>query len=174
MNSKLFTPKLIFIAVLILSAALLRLIPHWPNFTPVAAIALFGGAYITRKAFAFILPFAALLISDLFLGFHSYMFAVYISFALTVGLGILLSKNLTVLKVVGGALASAILFYILTNFAVWMITPQYTKDFAGLITCYAAAIPFFYNGILGDLFYTTVLFGAFYMASLRFPALAKA
>lgn len=174
MNSKVLTPRFIFIAVLILVASMMRLIPHLPNFTPVAAIALFGGAYFTKKAYAFILPFAVLLLSDMILGFHSYMFAVYISFALTVGLGILMSKKVNIATVLGGAIGSAILFFIVTNFAVWVMTPQYTKDFAGLVNCYTMAVPFFNNGILGDLFYTTVLFGSFYLARLRFPILAKA
>jgi len=173
MNSKFLTPRLIFIAVLILAAAFLRLIPHLPNFTPVAAIALFGGAYISKKVYAFILPFAVLLLSDLVLGFHNYMFAVYLCFAITVGIGILMSNKVKVITVLGGAIASAIIFFIITNFAVWASTPFYTKDFAGLIKCYTLALPFFNNGILGDLFYSTVLFGSFYLASLRFPALSK-
>lgn len=174
MNSKIFTPRFIFISTLIIAAAFLRLIPHMPNFTPVAAIALFGGAFMTRKAFAFVIPFAALLLSDIFLGFHNYMLAVYVSFALTVGLGILLSKKVNVLTVLGGAVASAVLFFIITNFAVWMLTPQYTKDFAGLISCYTMALPFFNNGIMGDVFYSAVLFGAYGLFKMRFPALAKA
>jgi len=173
MKSKIFTPGFILIAVLIFVAAFMRLIPHVPNFTPVAAIALFGGAYLSRKSFAFIVPFAALLLSDLFLGFHNYMFAVYFSFALTVVLGLLISKKLNVFTVLGGAIGSAVLFFIITNFAVWMLTPQYTKDFSGLLNCYTMALPFFNNGIVGDLFYSSILFGTFYFARIRFPQLAK-
>lgn len=174
MKSKIFTPQFIFISVLIVAAAFLRLIPHMPNFTPVAAIALFGGAYFSRKAFAFIVPFAALLLSDIFLGFHNYMLAVYVSFALTVGLGILMSKKVNVATILGGAIGSAVLFFLITNFAVWVLTPQYTKDFAGLVSCYTMALPFFNNGILGDIFYSGVLFGSFYLVKMRFPALARA
>ena len=174
MNTKIFSPRFIFIAVLILAAAFLRLLPHIPNFTPIAAIALFAGANVSKKIYAFILPFAALLLSDLVLGFHNYMFAVYFSFAITVGLGILISKNVKIVTVLGGAIASAVLFFIITNFAVWAMTPFYTKDFAGLINCYTLALPFFNNGMLGDLFYSSVLFGSFYFASVKFPVLAKA
>ena len=173
MNSKVFTPRFLVVTLLILGAALMRLIPHLPNFTPVAAIALFGGAYMGRKLYAFLVPFAVLFISDLVLGFHNYMFAVYLSFAITVAIGILISKKTNVLSVIAGAVSSAVIFFILTNFAVWVLTPQYSKDFAGLINCYTMALPFFNNGLLGDLFYTTVLFGSFYFARLRFPSLAK-
>lgn len=173
MNSKVITSRFVVVTLLILGAAFMRLVPHLPNFTPVAAIALFGGAYMSRKLYAFLIPFAALFISDIFLGFHNYMFAVYLSFAITVGMGILISKKVNIVTVLGGAVASALLFFVITNFAVWMFTPQYTKDFAGLISCYTMALPFFNNGILGDLFYSSALFGAYYLVSLRFPALSK-
>jgi len=78
MDKKFFTPRMILVFTAIIAAVVMRLMPHWPNFTPVAAIALFGGAYINRKYLAFLLPVAAMLISDLFLGFHSAMIAVYI------------------------------------------------------------------------------------------------
>jgi len=173
MNSKIFTPRLLIIAAIIFVAALFRLFTNIPNFTPIAAIALFGGAYITRKSYAFLVPFIALFVTDLIIGFHGFMLAVYFSFALTVGIGILISKNVKVLTVIGGAVASAVLFFIITNFAVWASTPYYTKDIAGLLQCYTLAIPFFHNSLIGDLLYSGVLFGAFYFARLRFPVLAK-
>lgn len=173
MTSKIFTPRFIFIAVLIFVAAAFRLFTNVPNFTPIAAIALFAGAYASKKSYAFLLPFAALFLTDLIIGFHSLMLAVYLSFALTVGIGILIRKNVKILTVIGGAISSAVLFFIVTNFAVWVTTPYYTKDIAGLIHCYTMAIPFFHNAILGDLFYSGVLFSAFYFARLRFPVLAK-
>ncbi|MDD3878339.1 MAG: hypothetical protein PHT69_17095 [Bacteroidales bacterium] len=173
MDKKFFTNRFFFIAALIAVAVLFRLFTFVPNFTPIAAIALFGGAFMERKSFAFLLPFSALLISDLFLGFHNYMPAVYLSFALVVGLGILMRNNVKVYTVLGGAVAAAILFYLITNFAVWAGTPYYTKDLTGLLQCYTLAIPFFFNSLLGDIFYSSVLFGAFYFAQVRFPSAVR-
>ncbi len=172
MSSKILTPRFLLIAALIIVAASFRLFTNIPNFTPIAAIALFGGAYLSKKPYAFLLPFTALFITDLIIGFHSLMFAVYLSFALTVGIGILMRKNIRVLTVLGGAVSSALIFFLITNFAVWLTTPYYTKDLTGLMHCYTMAIPFFHNGLLGDLMYSSVLFGSFYFARLKFPSLA--
>lgn len=184
MNSKIFTPRFLFVAFMILAAAAMRLIPHWPNFTPVAAIALFGGAYMTRKAFAFIIPFAAMLLSDLIIGFHGYMIAVYFSFAIAVTIGVLIRNNIKFVTVIGASLTSSVLFFLITNFAVWLGSPFYPQSVAGLMECYAAGLPFFNdsslgisffsNEILGGLFYNGLFFGAFALARYRFPALVKA
>lgn len=181
MENKTFTPKFYVIITMIATAAALRLIPHWPNFTPVAAMALFGGAYINKKYLAFILPFAAMLLSDLVLGFHSTMIAVYIAFAVTVGIGIFVGRKPRVANVAIASVTSTILFFLITNFASWLANPVYTKDLPGLMTSYVAGlvflndgngISFFLNSLLGDMFYTASLFGVFYLVRLRFPVLA--
>ena len=172
---KILTPRLIFVISVVFVAAFSRLLPHLPNITPVAAIALFGGTYINRKYLALLLPLAALFISDLFLGFYPEMYAVYISFIITVGIGMLLSKKTSVLSTVAASVASSIIFFILTNFAVWMsVRFAYPHTIAGLGLCYEAALPFFRNELFGTLAYNTVFFGAFYYAQNRFPVLAKA
>jgi hypothetical protein len=174
MNRSIFTPKFFLVSGIIILAVLLRLIPHWPNFTPLAAMALFAGTYMKRKELAFALPFAALLISDIFIGFHQTMFAVYAGFAIIVAVGFLLRRNVKVHTVVMASLGASVLFYLITNFAVWASgTVGYPMNGAGLIQSYVAAIPFFRNALLGDLFYNTVFFGSFYFASLRFPVLAR-
>ena len=158
----------------VLIAAIFRIIPHPPNFTPIAAMALFGGAYFADKRLAFIVPLAAMLLSDLIIGFHTGMPVVYFSFALMVLIGMRMSKNINPKSVAIGALSASILFFLVTNFAVWMMsTTLYSKDFSGLTACYVAAIPFFHNTLLGDLLFTSVLFGGFYLAKQRFPILAK-
>jgi hypothetical protein len=181
MTSKLFTPRFLTIAGIIIAAAAMRLIPHWPNFTPIAAMALFGGVYMSKRYLAFILPLAAMLISDLFLGFHTTMIAVYVAFSITVGLGILISRNPRFFNVAGAAFGSTILFFLITNFASWIGSPMYPQTFAGLMQSYAAGlmflndgngISFFINSLLGDFFYTLVFFGVFYLARLKFPVLA--
>lgn len=184
MNRNLLSPRFIFVISVIIAGAFMRLIPHWPNLTPIAAMALFGGAYMSRKYLAFIIPMAAMLVSDLFLGFHSSMIAVYIGFAITVSLGIMISKNVKVVSVLGASLLSTVIFFLLTNFAAWLGNPLYPQSFTGLLESYTAGlmffndgsygISFFLNSVLGDLMYNTIFFGAFYLAKVKFPLLAKA
>ena len=148
----------------VLLGVTLRLIPDRPmNFTPIAAMALFGGAMFTNKKLGIIIPLAALFISDLFFGFHSTMWAVYGSFIAIGLIGIKLSGNASTKNIVLGSLAGSGLFFIVTNFAVWL-TGFYPMNVAGLMECYTMAIPFFRNTILGDLFFNGVLFGAFAVA----------
>ena len=166
-------PGLIALAVVVLIAAIFRIIPHPPNFTPIAAMALFGGAYFSDKRLAFIVPLVAMLVSDLFIGFHSGMPAIYFSFVLMVFIGIRISKSIGPKSIIIGSLSASILFFVITNFTVWMMGTMYSKDFAGLVTCYVAAIPFFQNTLVGDLVFTSSLFGGFYFIRQRFPALAR-
>ncbi len=114
-----------------------------------------------------------MLISDCIIGFHNYLIAVYIGFAIAVGIGMILRKKTNLWTVAGASLGSSLIFFLITNFAVWLGSPFYSQDIAGLLTCYTAGIPFFNNGVLGDLFYNTVFFGGFYLAQHRFPILAK-
>lgn len=146
----------------ILIAAGLRLIPHAPNFTPLAAMALFGGFYFSKRI-AFVLPLAAMFISDLFIGFYEpkLMMVVYGSFVLCVALGFWLKSHKNWYTIGAGAVLSSVLFFITTNLAVWAFAPWYAKTLSGMIQCFVLAIPFFKNTLLGDLFYTGVFFGAY-------------
>jgi len=174
MNKTSVTPRFLVIVTVIFTAAFMRLIPHWPNFTPIAGIALFGGTYIGRKHLAFIIPLAAMLLSDIFLGLHQTMLAVYISFALIVGIGFLLRKRVSAFTVLSASIISSLLFFLVTNFAAWQSGMMpYPMNFNGLIECYAAGLPFLNNGILGDLFYNTVFFGGFYFITQKYPQLAR-
>jgi hypothetical protein len=158
---------------MILAASFTRLIPHPPNFTAIGAIALFGGAYFSDKKFAFIVPMAAMLLSDMIIGFHNGMLSVYLSFAIIVGIGILLSRNIKFKNVVAASLLSSVIFFVLTNFQMWVQSPLYAKNLSGLIACYVAAIPFFHHTVLGDLIFVGILFGLFAVIQSKFPALAK-
>jgi len=150
----------LFAAGLILAAALSRLLPHPPNFTPIAAIALSAGVYLDRR-YAFFLPLAAMLISDYFIGFHDGMVWVYGCF-LAIGLiGLWLRSHKKPLLIAGASLTSSVLFFIVTNFGVWLTGTMYPKTFEGLIACYVAAVPFFQNTVAGDLAYTAAIFGLF-------------
>lgn len=166
-------PRFIVLVCMILAAAATRLIPHPPNMASITAVALFGGAYLSDRRLAFLVPLAALFLSDLVLGLYSHMEIVYGSFALVVCLGLLLRRKRTPLRIAGAALASSILFFVITNFGVWAFGSLYPKTMAGLVTCYVAAIPFFQNTLAGDALYTTVLFGGFALAERWLPALRE-
>ena len=166
-------PRLIVLVLMILAAAASRLIPHPPNVASITAVALFGGAYLTNKRLALIVPLAALLLSDLILGFYSHMEIVYGSFLLVVCLGFWLQRNRSVLRIGGAALASSVTFFIVTNFGVWAFESLYPKTAAGLLACYVAAIPFFQNTLVGDALYAAVLFGGFALAEKLFPILRE-
>jgi len=160
--------------VFISAAAASRLLPHPPNFTPIAAIALFGGASFYDRRVAFLVPLAAMLLSDLVIGFHRLMPLVYGSFALTVLLGFWLRRRRTPQTVLGVALASSAVFFAITNFGVWAMGSLYPHTLEGLIAAYVAAIPFFRNTVLGDLCYASVLFGGFALLERPFPVLREA
>lgn len=163
--------RLATLVTIILAASVARLIPHPWNFAPITAIALFGGAYFSNRGLAFLVPMAAMFLSDLFLGFHTQLIAVYASFALIVCIGLWLQNHRTLSRTAGAALASSVLFFVVTNFGVWALDSLYPKTGAGLVTCYTLAIPFFQNALLGDLFYTAVLFGTFAVIEKLVPQL---
>lgn len=157
------SPKFYIVISMIFAGAMMRLIPHWPNFTPIAAIALFGGTFLKRKDLAFLVPVVAMLLSDLIIGFHTTMLPVYLSFMAIVGIGLVLKHRLTVLNTFSASLLASVVFYLVTNFASWTSGMMpYPMNVAGLLQCYIAGLPFLFNGVMGDLFYTSVLFGALY------------
>jgi hypothetical protein len=159
---------------LILMAAATRLVPHPDNFTPIGAIGLFSAAYFSKRWMAIAIPFISLFLSDLFL--NNVLYAqyfdgftlitswwIYAAFALTIGLGWLAlhGRAFSPGKTALVSLATSIIFFLVTNFGHWADYNMYPKTFAGLMTCYAAGLPFLKNAILGDLFFCTVLFGIY-------------
>lgn len=177
MNNSKMTNFLIA-SVLILFAAFSRLIPHPMNFAPVAAIALFAAVYMDKK-YAFILPIAAMLLSDIFIGFYAGIEWVYGAFALVALIGIWLKKRVENRNgaakagfIFGTTLVSSIVFFLVTNFGVWLSGMFYEMNFQGLIGCYTMAIPFFRNSLGGDLFYVTAMFGVYELAA-RFAGTAS-
>lgn len=148
---------------LIFLAVILRFLPHWPNFAPITALALFGGTYLKNKKLVVILPLAAMLVSDYFIGFYSWpiMASVYLSFALSGGLGLWLKGRKNLANVIGVTLLASVQFYLITNFAVWAFGTMYPHDPSGLLASYLNALPFFRNTLLGDFFYVSLMFGAY-------------
>lgn len=143
--------------LIIVLAAVARLLPHPPNFTPIGGLALFSGSKLSSR-FGFLIPLSAMFLSDLFLGFHSTIIYVYISFLIIFFVGRLIKKvNPTGLFF--AILGSSFLFFLITNFGVWLATDMYIKNLNGLLNCYINGLPFFRNTLVGDLIYG---FGFFY------------
>jgi len=164
-NSTIKIDKNIIIISLVLFAIALRLVPHPPNFSPVGAVGLFAGCYLSHKRF-WLIPLAALFVSDFFLGFYNVvsMTIVYISFFISAIIGkYFLSVKRTNLKITCAALLSATQFFVFTNFGVWLSGTIYQFNLAGLIECYVMAIPFYGNTLIGELFYVAVLFSSYYL-----------
>ena len=181
-------PSLWSIALLVIGAAATRLAPHWWNLTAVGAVCLFGGAYFQKKWLAFVVPLAALAVSDVFLQIFVYPqfgpnYFKYVCFAMTVPLGFLLRGRMR-LQPVGAEAKSAffqlmhivlqkllpagataviatVLFFLLSNFEVWVSGHgnRYPLTPTGLLACYVAAIPFSLNMLKGNLLYSGLLFG---------------
>jgi hypothetical protein len=150
---------MITIFTLVLIAGFSRLIPHPWNFTAVGAMALFSGARMPNKWMAFVAPLLSLLWTDAVIGFHSTAIYVYAAVALITIIGFFSQNNYT--KVAIGTLLGSVLFFLITNFGVWAAQDLYPMTLKGLSRCYAMAIPFFGNQILGDAIYTAALFGVY-------------
>jgi hypothetical protein len=168
--------------LMILAAAGTRLLPHPPNVTSITALALFGGAHFADRRLAYALPLLALLLSDLVLGvywswspmaYEPHMWLQYLCFALVVTLGLGLRQRPGVVRTVGTMLAGSTLFFVVSNFGVWVFQPLYPHTAAGLVACYVAAIPFFGNSLAGDAFYTLLMFGGFHLLETRFASLRE-
>jgi hypothetical protein len=155
----------------ILVAAVLRLVPHPPNFTPIGAMALFSGAYLGRRTIAFAAPLCAMVLSDSVIGFYSGFWITYLAVALIVIVGWLAVSRVSVMRVGAAAIASSALFFLVSNLGTWATSGMYPHTLAGLSACYVAAIPFFQNTVAGDLFYAALLFGGFRLAELKMPQL---
>lgn len=155
------------LAAMIVAAALTRLLPHPMNVTPIGAMALFGGACFLDRRLAYLMPLAAMLLSDLVLGYTRYHALdmahtqpiVYACILASAAIGQIIRDRRSVWQVGGATLAGAVLFYLVTNFAVWAEGQWYPMTAAGLADCYWQAIPYFRNSLAGDLGYSAILFG---------------
>lgn len=178
------------IALMILLAALSRVIPHPYNFTPMVAIALFGGSMLNKKWQAYLIPLAAYLISDVVIsliggiGFYGVtQLFVYGAMILVTALGTTMGKP-KALKIFGYAIAGSAIFWIISNFGVWVAnyvsigSPLHETGLTLGMT-YLRALPFyntysnelFFGTFGGDLFYTVLLFGMFALVQKGVPAL---
>ena len=173
------------LSIIILLAALTRIIPHPPNFSPIAAIGLFGAAHFAKKWQAFFIPLIGIWVSDLVINnyvysssssnivwFYSGFYWQYISYILIIFAGLFIfNRGISLTKTVGGMISSSGIFFLVSNFGVWAGGTMYPKNFGGLITCYAAGIPFIHNTIISDVLFTTVLFGTYYLLQVEYSSL---
>ncbi|MCC5921191.1 MAG: hypothetical protein LAT68_09330 [Cyclobacteriaceae bacterium] len=182
-NSK-QTIRTTVLIILILLAAISRLIPHPANFAPIGALGLFGAAYFKQKHLAIIIPLISLFISDVIINNTVYaayfdgfklMYAgwywTYGALVLCTLIGFISLKKVKVTNVLFSAVVTAVVFFVVSNFGVWMGGSLYPKNAAGLLACYVAAIPFLKGTLLGNLFYSTVLFGGFELMKAKWPVL---
>lgn len=167
------TPRFWVLTLMVFIAAFIRLLPHPPNVAPIAAMALFGGAYFNKKSMAFLVPLAAMILTDAIIGFYSFVWMVYLSFALIVVIGIFMLKKISVKNLILASVSASVSFFTITNFGVWALGTLYPKTPAGLLECYTAAIPFFQYSLIGDLFFVGVMFGVYELVKAKVPALVK-
>ena len=163
---------------MIVSGAFSRLVPHPFNFSPIAALALFGSAHFKHRWQALLIPLAAIWISDILINrliynnltlFYTGFYWQYSAYILIILLGFLIYKrNINPYNVLGGALSSGLIFFLISNFGVWVIGSFYPATWAGLLACYTAGLPFYQGTLTGDLFYTVILFGGYYLLQNSF------
>ncbi|MDR2120110.1 MAG: hypothetical protein LBP64_04455 [Tannerella sp.] len=186
MENKKLNLRFGIVCAIIVLAAGSRFLPHPPNFSPVGSIALFGAAYYGRRFWSYLIPLAAMFLSDLvmnnvvyrsllgegeFVWFYGGAGFTYGAIALIVLMGAFTLRKVRIPNLVVSALGASAVFYLVSNFGVWLSGGMYPHTFAGLTACYVAGLPFLQNAVAGDLLYTAALFGAFELIQYRFPAL---
>ena len=173
------------LSIIILLAAFTRIMPHPPNFSPMAAIGLFGAAHFAKKWQAFFIPLLGIWLSDLVINnfiyissdknivwFYNGFYWQYISYIIIIFIGLFIfNKGVSLSKTFGGIVASSGIFFLVSNFGVWAGSGMYPKNIAGLISCYIAGIPFMNNTIISDFLFTTVLFGSYYLLQSEYSSL---
>jgi len=168
------TPRFLVLSLLILAAATTRalplLVPHVWNFTAVGALAIFAGAQFSDKRLAFIMPLAAMAISDVFIG-NGFSAVVYVGFVAMVACGLIISKRQSAGNIFAGSVLGALVFFLLTNFAFFYPSSLYPHNAAGILASYVAGLPFFNNMLASNLIYGAILFGSFSVLSKKYPVL---
>jgi hypothetical protein len=154
-------------------AAILRIVPHPWNFAPIGAMALFSGAMIRDKRLALFFPLLTLIAGDVFIGFHKLIPLVYSSTLVSVVLGFLLRDHKTFGRIAGVTLFGAIQFFLVSNFGVWLLLGTFPRTTMGLVACYIAGAPLFWNTLASDVLFVTLLFGGCALAERIFPALRQ-
>lgn len=153
--------ELIFIGGLVMFIAVMRFLPHPWNITPIGALALFSGAYISRNI-ALLIPICALILGDMAGGFYApvVMLFVYAGFAASTLIGkFMLFRKLSVHRLGFAVISSAVMFYLLSNFGMWLHAYPTTVD--GIVLCYLNGLPYLAKSLAGDAVYSILLFGGY-------------
>jgi len=180
-------PKFIVVLTAIVVASVFRLLPHWPNFTPIATIALLGGSMISNRFLSFAVPVIAMVISDfLTIQLINFRFItpaeyfsslgtafIYLGVVAMVAIGFFLRKSRSISSLAVASLATAVIFFLLSNLGVWMNNPL-PKTMGGLLATYEMGIPFFAYNLAGNLLFTFLFFGAIQYVSSKRPELIRA
>lgn len=185
MNSKI-NLRFSVLTTIILLGAFSRMIPHPVNFTPIGAMVLFGAAHFSKKWQIFLIPIIATWLSDLFINnviykqyytsftwFYEGFSWLYLSYLLIALFSIQILKKVRIERVLIGALGSTLIFFLLSNVGCFIGNTYYAQNFSGLITCYAAGLPFILGTLSGNIFYSIIFFGVFHIAQSKFPALKE-
>jgi hypothetical protein len=172
---RLLTPRVYALVVLVVIAAVSRLLPHPENITPIGALALFSGACFADRRVALAVPLVALFLGDLVTGLHFMIPVVYGSFALNVLIGrFWLRRRRVLIPIACATLLGAVQFFVVTNFGLWALGGYYPRTWQGLVTCYVNAIPYLQRTLLGDMTFVVVLFGGLALVERAFPRLREA
>jgi hypothetical protein len=172
----------VVVTAIVLALALSRLLPHPFNFSPIAALALFGGARYSNRYAAYLIPLFAVWISDLFLNYTFYgrfvpfyegAFFTYAAFAMIVLLGSVALRKFSAKNLLFTSLSASVLFFLVSNFGVWAFSGLYPPTAVGITACYTAAVPFFRNTLAGDLIYSFAIFYGFAIAQQQIPLLRE-
>ncbi len=150
--------NIIYFGLIIVVVSLLRFVPHPPNMTPVIAVSILAVTWFKRPVFQFGFPLLIMLLTDMVIGFHWLMPVVYLAIMCAGLTGFILKKRSSFSTILGSGLLSSIIFFVITNFGVWVVSSLYPKTVLGLMSCYIAAIPFFHNTVIATV---GVLFGVF-------------
>ncbi len=193
MSTKKINPRFAVLLLLMIVVAAMRIpnaaqVTPWANFTPIGAMGLFGGAYFTSKWKAFAFPLLTLLVSDLIINLfvfdgkygamYSGWYVIYGVFTLIVFYGKWILQKVSIKNVIIGSVVAAVSHWLIADFAVWIgggtdlrTMMPLTKNWAGLVQCYAQGFPFMKNFLIGTLVYSGILFGGFELVKQRFPVL---
>lgn len=161
------SPATRMLVVAIAALVLSRWLPHPPNFTPLVAAALFSGALCRDWRLALAIPLAAMLLADLWLGLHGTLAFVYLGMAAAVALGRGLGSRRQPAWLLGAGTLGAVLFFLISNFGVWLTQELYPPTAGGLAACYLAALPFFTNTLVATLLWGALLFAGEHWLSRR-------
>lgn len=149
-----------------------RLVPHPPNFTPVDAIALYSGVWMPSIWVGMALPVAIMAVSDLLIGWHSLWIYTWGAMMMGAVLGYYWLRTDRILSVIALPVLQSTVFFIVTNFGVWL-NGYYGYTLSGLWECYVAAIPFYHYQVLGAIVYSFLFWVVEYAFFRRFALMVR-